>query len=186
MHRAYTAETYIDLVGRIRQARHRIAITTDIIVGFPGETEDDYRQTRDLTRQIQFDNAFVFRYSSRSGTPAAGMPDQIDELVKEERNHDLLEVINKSNHRILEGLIGTEVEVLCEGPSKTNPARMMGRTRTNKIVVFAPSPGRLRDNGSAGERLRRKTEGDELVGSLFNVRIERANGFSLYGTPLLE
>ena len=186
MHRAYTAETYIDLVGRIRQARHRIAITTDIIVGFPGETEDDYRQTRDLTRQIQFDNAFVFRYSSRSGTPAAGMPDQIDELVKEERNHDLLEVINKSNHRILEGLIGTEVEVLCEGPSKTNPARMMGRTRTNKIVVFAPSPGRLHDKASAGERLRRKTESDEFVGSLINVRIERANGFSLFGTPLLE
>ena len=63
---------------------------------------------------------------------------------------------------------------------------MMGRTRTNKIVVFAPSPGRLRDNGSAGERLRRKTDGNELVGSLINVRIERANGFSLYGTPLLE
>src|SRR5437763_7198251 len=186
MHRACTAETYIDLVGRIRKARQGIAITTDIIVGFPGETEDDYRQTCELTRQIQFDNAFVFRYSSRSGTPAAGMPDQIDELVKEERNHDLLEVVDKSNRRILEGLIGTEVEVLCEGPSKTNPARMMGRTRTNKIVVFPPSPARLRDNGSAGERLRRKAEGDELVGELINVRIERANGFSLYGTPLLE
>jgi tRNA-2-methylthio-N6-dimethylallyladenosine synthase len=186
MHRAYTAETYVDLVARIRQTRQEIAITTDIIVGFPGESEDDYRQTRDLIRQIQFDNAFVFRYSPRSGTPAADMPDQIDELVKEERNHDLLEVVNKANRRILEGLIGTEVEVLCEGSSKTNPARMMGRTRTNKIVVFPPSPGRLRDNGSAGERLRRKAEGDELVGELINVRIERANGFSLYGTPLLE
>jgi len=186
MHRAYTAEKYVDFVGRIRQARHGIAITTDIIVGFPGETEDDYRQTRDLISQIQFDNAFVFRYSPRSGTPAADMPDQIDELVKEERNRDLLEVVNQSNRRFLERLIGTEVEILCEGPSKTNPARMMGRTRTNKIVVFPPSPGRLRDNGSAGERVRRKGEGGELVGKLINVRIERANGFSLYGTPLLE
>lgn len=186
MHRAYTAEKYTDLIGRIRRARHGIAITTDIIVGFPGETEDDYRQTRDLVRQIQFDNAFVFRYSPRSGTPAADTPDQIDELVKEERNHDLLEIVNKSNRRILERLVGSEVEVLCEGPSKTNPARLMGRTRTNKIVVFPPSPRRLRDNASAGQRLPQKGEGDELVGELVNVQIERANGFSLYGTPLLE
>jgi tRNA-2-methylthio-N6-dimethylallyladenosine synthase len=186
MHRAYTAEKYTDLIGRIRRARHGIAITTDIIVGFPGETEDDYRQTRDLVRQIQFDNAFVFRYSPRSGTPAADTPDQIDELVKEERNHDLLEVVNKSNRRILERLVGSEVEVLCEGPSKTNPARLMGRARTNKIVVFPPSPRRLRDNASAGQRLPQKGEGDELVGELVNVQIERANGFSLYGSPLLE
>jgi len=186
MHRAYTAEKYTDLVGRIRQVRAGIAITTDIIVGFPGETDDDYRQTRDLVREIQFDNAFVFRYSPRRGTPAADIPDQIDELVKEGRNRDLLEVVNESNRRILEGLVGSEVEVLCEGPSKTNPARMMGRTRTNKIVVFPPSPGRLRDNASTGQRLRRKAEVEELVGELISVRIERANGFSLYGTPLLE
>jgi tRNA-2-methylthio-N6-dimethylallyladenosine synthase len=186
MHRAYTAEKYTDLVGRIRQARAGIAITTDIIVGFPGETDDDYRQTRDLVRQIQFDNAFVFRYSPRRGTPAADMPDQIDEPLKEERNRDLLEVVNDSNRRILEGLVGSGVEVLCEGPSKTNPARMMGRTRTNKIVVFPRSSGRVHDNASAGQRLRRKAESEELVGELINVHIERANGFSLYGTPLLE
>jgi len=113
------------------------------------------------------------------------MPDQVDELIKEERNHDLLEVVNKSNRRILERLVGSEVEVLCEGPSKTNPARMMGRTRTNKIVVFPPSPGRICDNASAGQP-RRKSEGDQLVGDLIKVRIERANGFSLYGTPLLD
>src|SRR5213082_2089455 len=102
MHRTYTAEKYVDLVRRIREARKDIAITTDIIVGFPGETDDDYKQTRDLVRQIQFDNAFVFRYSPRSGTSAANIPNQIDELVKEERNHDLLEIVNKSNRRILE------------------------------------------------------------------------------------
>ena len=142
MHRAYTAEKYFDLVQRIRRARDGVAITTDIIVGFPGETEDDYRQTRDLVEEIQFDNAFVFRYSPRRDTPAAEMPDQIDEQVKEERNQDLLEVVNKSNRRILERLVGSKVEVLCEGLSKTNRARLMGRTRTNKIVVFPPSPKR--------------------------------------------
>jgi len=187
MHRAYTSEKYVDLVRRIRRARHGIAITTDIIVGFPGETKGDYRQTRDLVEQIQFDNAFVFRYSPRGDTPAAGMPEQIDEHVKEQRNHDLLEVVNKSNRWILERLVGSQVEVLCEGPSKTNRARLTGRTRTNKIVVFPPSPSRLRGNTSVGQGLPRTGEfGDELVGDLVNVRIERANGFSLYGTPLLE
>jgi tRNA-2-methylthio-N6-dimethylallyladenosine synthase len=164
MHRAYTAERYVDLVRRIRHARQGIAITTDIIVGFPGETEDDYRKTRDLVETIQFDNAFVFRYSPRRDTPAAGMPDQIEESIKEKRNQDLLQVVNESNRRSLERLVGSDVEVLCEGPSKTNPARLTGRTRTNKIVVF---------------------EGNEnLMGELLNVRIERANGFSLYGMPI--
>src|SRR5213075_888942 len=175
MHRAYTVEKYLDLVRRIRRARDGIAITTDIIVGFPGETEDDYKQTRDLVEEIEFDNAFVFRYSPRRDTPAAEMPDQIDERLKEERNQDLLEIVNKSNRRILERLVGSHVEVLCEGPSKTNGARLMGRTRTNKIVVFPPSPKR-----------QPMGESDDLVGELLNVRIERANGFSLYGMPLLE
>src|SRR6266571_1789574 len=175
MHRAYTAEKYLDLVERIRRARNGVAITTDVIVGFPGETDDDYRQTRDLVEKIQFDNAFVFRYSPRRDTPASEMRDQIDEHLKEERNQDLLEVVNESNRRILERLVGNQVEVLCEGPSKTNRARLMGRTRTNKIVVFPPSPKRP----STGET-------EELVGQLVNVRIERANGFSLYGMPLLE
>jgi tRNA-2-methylthio-N6-dimethylallyladenosine synthase len=137
--------------------------------------DDDYRQTRDLAEEIQFDNAFVFRYSPRRDTPAAEMSDQIDEHVKEQRNQDLLEVVNKSNYRILERLVGSQMEVLCEGPSKTNRARLMGRSRTNKIVVFPPSPKR-RPTG----------ESEELVGELVNVRIERANGFSLYGMPLLE
>ena len=166
MHRAYTAEKYLDLVRRIRRARDGIAITTDIIVGFPGETEDDYKQTRDLVDKIQFDNAFVFRYSPRRGTPAADMLDQIEERTREERNQDLLQVVNVSNRRSLERLVGQCVEVLCEGPSKTNPARLMGRTRTNKIVVFEGS--------------------NRLIGELVNVRIEQANGFSLYGTPIRE
>src|SRR5438034_3266545 len=165
MHRAYTAERYVDLVRCIRQARDGIAITTDIIVGFPGETASDYKQTRDLVEEIQFDNAFVFRYSSRRGTPAAAMPDQIDERIKEQRNQDLLRIVNKSARRAGERLVGHNVEVLCEGPSKTNPARLMARTRTNTIVVF---------------------EGhEELGGELVDVRVQQANGFSLYGTPVL-
>ena len=172
MHRAYSAEKYLDLVERIRRAREGVAITTDIIVGFPGETDEDYRQTRELVEEIQFDNAFIFRYSPRYDTPAAEMPDQIDEKVKEQRNQDLLEVVNKSNHQILERLVGRQVEVLCEGPSKTNRARLTGRTRTNKIVVFPPSQKRQPTG-----------ESQELVGELVDVQIERANGFSLYGMP---
>ncbi len=165
MHRVYTAEKYVDVVRRIRQARDGIAITTDIIVGFPGETGDDYKQTRDLVEEIQFDNAFVFRYSPRRDTPAAEMLDQIDERIKEKRNQDLLRIVNKSARRAGERLVGCTMEILCEGPSKTNPARLMGRTRTNKIVVF---------------------EGDEeLSGELVDVLVQQANGFSLYGTPVL-
>jgi tRNA-2-methylthio-N6-dimethylallyladenosine synthase len=161
MHRAYTAEKYLDLVRRIRHAREGIAMTTDIIVGFPGETEEDYKQTRDLVEEIQFDNAFVFRYSPRRDTPAAEMPDQIDEHTKEQRNQDLLRVVNESTRRSGQRLVGRSVEVLCEGPSKTNPARLMGRTRTNKIVVFEGS--------------------EKLIGEIVHLRVQRANGFSLYG-----
>jgi tRNA-2-methylthio-N6-dimethylallyladenosine synthase len=164
MHRAYTAEKYVDLVRRIRRARPGIAITTDIIVGFPSETEDDYKQTRDLVEEIQFDNAFVFRYSPRRDTPAAAMTDQIDERTKEARNQDLLWLVNQATRRAGDRLVGQYVEVLCEGPSKTNPARLMGRTRTNKIAVFES------DN--------------ELIGELVDIQIERANGFSLCGTPV--
>jgi tRNA-2-methylthio-N6-dimethylallyladenosine synthase len=166
MHRAYTAEKYVDLVRRIRQVRDGIAITTDIIVGFPDEREGDYAQTRDLVEEVQFDNAFVFRYSPRRGTPAAEMPDQIDEGTKEKRNQELLRLVNESTRRAGERLVGRCVEVLCEGPSKTNPTRLMGRTRTNKIVVFEG--------------------GNEFIGELVDVQIEQANGFSLYGTPVLK
>jgi tRNA-2-methylthio-N6-dimethylallyladenosine synthase len=164
MHRTYTAEKYADLVRQVRDARKGIATTTDIIVGFPGETDDDFNQTRALVEEIKFDNAFVFRYSPRRDTPAAGMADQVDERIKERRNHHLLEIVNESARRINERLVGRTLEVLCEGPSKTNRSRLMGRTRTNKIVLF---------------------EGpEEFVGVLVDVRIERATGFSLYGTPV--
>jgi tRNA-2-methylthio-N6-dimethylallyladenosine synthase len=164
MHRPYTAEKYSALVRRIRASRPEIAITTDVIVGFPGETEDDYAATRELVAQTQFDNAFIFRYSKRSETPAADMPAQLDEPTKEARNQDLLTVVNESARRINERMVGREVEVLCEGPSRTNAARLSGRTRTNKIVVFEGAESR--------------------IGSLLNVKIEQSNGFSLYGVPV--
>jgi tRNA-2-methylthio-N6-dimethylallyladenosine synthase len=164
MHRAYTAEKYAQLVDKIRAARPGIALTTDLIVGFPGETDSDYQATRDLVEHLQFDNAFVFRYSPRRETPAASMPDQIDEATKEARNQDLLGIVNSSTRRANEKLVGTRVEVLCEGTSKTNAARLMGRTRTNKVVVFEAARDR--------------------VGQVFDVAIERANGFSLYGRPV--
>ena len=164
MHRTYTAEKYVDLIRKVRDAREGIAITTDIIVGFPGETDNDYKQTRALVEKIQFDNAFVFRYSPRHDTPAAEMANQIDENTKAERNHDLLELVDESARRINERLVGQTVEVLCEGPSKTNPSRLMGRTRTNKIIIFKGP--------------------EELAGTLVDVLIERGTGFSLYGIPI--
>ena len=165
MHRVYTAEKYLRLVNRIRRARPGIAVTTDIIVGFPGETDQDYQQTRDLVKEIDFDNGFVFRYSPRQETPAAEMTNQVDETVKENRNQDLLAVVNESTRRCGERLVGQRIEILCEGRSKTNNARLMGRTSSNKIVVFEGN--------------------DDLTGRLFDVQITRANGFSLYGTPVV-
>lgn len=165
MHRPYTAAKYRDLVKGLRATRPEIAITTDVIVGFPGEEEADYRQTRDLVEEIEFDNAFVFRFSTRQQTPAAAMP-QIDERVKEERNQDLLKVVDAAAQQINARLVGRDLEILCEGPSKTNKARLMGRTRTNKIVVFAGAPDR--------------------AGQIFDIHIEEATGFSLYGTPVMQ
>ena len=164
MHRTYTPEKYLDLVARIRAARPDMALTTDVIVGFPGETEEDYAATRELVRAVGFDNAFIFRYSKRRDTPAATLPGQVDEAVKEARNQDLLEVVNESARAKNERLVGGAVQVLCEGPSKTNPDRLMGRTRTNKIVIFEAGP--------------------RHAGRLFHVHVTRATGFSLYGDPL--
>jgi tRNA-2-methylthio-N6-dimethylallyladenosine synthase len=166
MHRTYTPDKYLALVDRIRDARPDIAITTDVIVGFPGETDDDYAATRGLVDRVQFDNAFIFRYSQRRDTPAASLPDQIDEPTKEARNQDLLSLVNQLALAKNHALIGRDVQILCEGPSKNNPERLMGRTRTNKIVILE----------GAGPR---------HIGQVFDVRITRATGFSLYGDPAI-
>ena len=161
MRRGYTAETFRSLVDRLRAECPGMAITTDIIVGFPGETEEDYAATRALTDEVGFDNAFVFRYSPRQNTPAATMDGQVPEDIKEWRNKDLLDVVNKHVVRHLGALVGQHVEILCEGVSRNNPQRLSGRTRTNKIVVFEGSP--------------------RHIGQLFDVKIERASPSTLYG-----
>jgi len=163
MHRAYTAESYFALTEKLRAARPGIALTTDIIVGFPGEAAEDYAATRELVQRVGFDNAFIFRYSPRRDTPAAEMDTQVPEAVKEERNQDLLRVVDDLARARGAALVGRRVEVLCEGPSKTNEARLMGRTPGNKIVIF-----------EGGER---------HAGEIFEVAVTRSTGFSLYGDP---
>ena len=165
MRRGYTAEKFQKLAERIRAARPGMAITSDVIVGFPGETDEDFQKTRELCEAVSFDNAFVFRYSPRQNTPAATMGDQISEEVKDARNQELLEVVNRHVAAKLDALIGTEVEILCEGASRHNSERLSGRTRTNKIVVFEGSP--------------------RHVGQIFPVKITRASGSTLYGDPAI-
>ncbi len=165
MHRTYTGEKFFSLTEKIRAAKPNMAITTDVIVGFPGETDEDYAATRDLVNRVQFDNAFVFRYSQRKDTPAAEMGDQLSEEVKEWRNQDLLESVNAIARRKTDELVGTRVQILCEGASKNNPARLTGRTRTNKIVVFEGAP--------------------RHIGQLFDVDITMSTGFTLYGDPAI-
>lgn len=164
MHRGYTAEQYLQLVRQMREVRPDLAITTDIIVGYPGETDEDFQATRRVCEEVRFDNAFLFCYSKRKDTPAAEMPDQIDDAVKEARLQDLLELTNAIIKEKLETLAHARVEVLCEGPSKHNPNRLTGRTGSNKIVLF---------------------EGDErLIGEMIEVQVHRASGFCLYGEPV--
>lgn len=140
MRRGYTREDYLRLVDSVRATIPHASITTDIMVGFPGETEEDFRDTLDLVRRVRFDQAFTFVYNPRKGTPAARMPDQVPAEVKSRRIQELIAVqkdISLAKNRAEEGKVH---EVLVEGPSETDPARLAGRTRTNKTVVFAGLP----------------------------------------------
>lgn len=165
MHRGYTAARFKELVGQLRAVQPGMGITTDIIVGFPGETEADFEATREVCREVAFDMAYIFKYSQRRDTPAAGMPDQIPQSVIEERHRILLDEINEVGRVRYERFVGREVEILVEGPSRRNPARYEGRTRCNKIVVF-----------EGGPRHR---------GRLMDVRIQRVGTFTLYGDPAI-
>ncbi|MGD0086202.1 MAG: MiaB/RimO family radical SAM methylthiotransferase [Verrucomicrobiota bacterium] len=163
MHRGYSRERYAGIIEKLRRARPEIGITTDIIVGFPGEAEDDFEQTLSLAREVRFDNAYIFKYSQRRDTPAAELPGQVPQQIREERNQRLLEVINEIGKDKYCALVGRRTEILVEGPSKKNPARLTGRTRCNKIVVF---------DGSERHRAQ-----------LLDVNITRAGSFTLYGDP---
>jgi tRNA-2-methylthio-N6-dimethylallyladenosine synthase len=161
MHRGYTRERFVGIVDALRAVKKDIAITTDIIVGFPGETEDDFAQTLTLVREVGFDNAFVFKYSQRKGTPAAVLPEQIPQRVIEDRHARLLAAVNEIGTAKLQSWVGRKVQVLVEGPSRKNPARLEGRTRRNQIVVFEGS--------------------DRHRGHLLDIRIQRSSAFTLYG-----
>jgi tRNA-2-methylthio-N6-dimethylallyladenosine synthase len=163
MHRGYTRERFESLVARLRAVRPGMGITTDIIVGFPGETEEDFAQTLDVCRAVRFDNAFVFKYSQRRDTPAASMDGQWPQEVIEERHRRLLDLVNEIGAQRYEALVGRTVEILVEGPSRRNAARLEGRTRCNKIVVFPGAP--------------------RHVGQVMDLRVERVGTFTLYGDP---
>ena len=139
MNRGYTVADYRDAVRRLRSAVPGIALTTDIIVGYPGETEAHYLATRALMEEIRFDNAFIFKYSPRPGTPAAAFPDDVPEAEKLRRNHRLLEDQDRWCTELNEKLIGQLQSVLVEGQSKRNPDRWAGRTDSNKTVIFEPA-----------------------------------------------
>lgn len=145
MNRGYTREKYLELIKMIRNYVPDAAITTDIIVGFPGETEQDFEDTLALVQEVGFDAAFTFIYSKRSGTPAAKMEGQVPLDVKKDRLNRLMEVQNLSSLHRNEEMLGKVVEVLAEGPSR-NPAVWTGRTRTNKIVLW-PVEGKVYQPG---------------------------------------
>ncbi len=163
MRRPYKSGKFIAICEAMQAARPDLAITTDVIVGFPGESAADFQASVDAVERLRFDNAFVFRYSKRRHTLAAEMPGQLPEQVKEERNQILLESVNRIAIEKNQALVGTCQQVLCEGPSKTNAARLTGRTSQNKVVVFD------------GEAAR-------LTGQLLDIRIGHSTGFTLYGT----
>jgi tRNA-2-methylthio-N6-dimethylallyladenosine synthase len=165
MHRGYTRERFLEIVGKLRAVRPGIGVTTDIIVGFPGETEEEFEATMSLCREVQFDNAFVFKYSTRRDTPAAAMENQLPRELIEQRHAMVLATIDEYGAKRYEKFVGKTMEVLVEGPSRRNAARMEGRTRCNKIVVF-----------DGGERFR---------GELMDLRITRNGSFTLYGDPAI-
>nr|WP_074210022.1 tRNA (N6-isopentenyl adenosine(37)-C2)-methylthiotransferase MiaB [Peptoclostridium litorale] len=161
MNRRYTKEHYLALVEKIKREIPDMAFSTDIIVGFPGETEADFLDTLDVVKNVEYDSAFTFIYSKRTGTPAATMEDQVEEDVKKERLNRLMNKVNEISAKINESYQDEIVEVLVEGQSKTDSSRLMGRTSQHKLVNFEG--------------------GSDLVGQLVNVKITDPKTFSLNG-----
>ena len=165
MNRPYTRERYREIVRSLRAVKPDMYFSTDVIVGFPGETEEDFEQTRSLFEECNYDMAYVFKYSIRSGTPAAELGDQIPDEVKEHRNQVLLKILQDNSTRRSSELVGSVQEVLVEGPDKTG-RRFTGRTRGNRVAIFEADA--------------------RLVGQLVPLRIERASVSSLYGELVLS
>jgi tRNA-2-methylthio-N6-dimethylallyladenosine synthase len=165
MRRTYGRERYVALVQRLRDAIPDLALTTDVIVGFPGETEDDFAETLEVVEEVRYDGAFTFVYSPRRGTEAAAMPDQIPEEVKRERIERLIDAVQRIARERNEERVGGVEEVLVEGPSRTGPELLRGRTRRNTTVNF---------------------RGGAEPGELVRVRIESATSTTLAGTAAPE
>ncbi len=164
MNRSYTREAYLDLVKKIKREIPGVSLTTDIIVGFPGETEEDFQDTLSLVEEVEYDSAFTFIYSRRKYTPADRMEDQIDDSIKHERFNKLIELVNNIAAKKNKEYEGREVEVLVEGESKNDPSKLTGRTRTGKLVNFI--------GDSKG------------IGKLRMVKITKAQSFSLMGEEI--
>ena len=162
MNRVYRKDAYRSLVERIRAAVPDASLTTDLIVGFPGETEEDFGELLDFLREIRYDAAYTFLYSKRSGTPAATMEAQVEDSVKKERLHRLMEVQNEISLEKNAALKGTVQEVLAEGPSRTDEDVWTGRTGTNKIVLW-------------------RKKGQETEGDIVRVRITQPQTWVLKG-----
>jgi tRNA-2-methylthio-N6-dimethylallyladenosine synthase len=145
MRRTYNRERYMDRVALIREHVPDCSLTTDIIVGFPGETDADFEETLEVAEEVGYDSAFTFIFSPRRGTLAADLPDQLPHGVKRERMGRLVEVVQRRATERAQRFVGRTVEVLVEGPSRTDPDKLRGRTRHNKTVNFhgAARPGDL-------------------------------------------
>ncbi|MGQ0547640.1 MAG: tRNA (N6-isopentenyl adenosine(37)-C2)-methylthiotransferase MiaB [Betaproteobacteria bacterium] len=161
MKRGYTALEYRSIARRLRQARPELSLTSDFIVGFPGETEEDFQATLRLVREVGFDDSFSFAYSPRPGTPASELPDQIASSVKAERLQRLQALIGEQARAVSERMVGTTERVLVEGPSKKDAAELAGRTGNNRTVNFCADTG--------------------LVGRFASVKIVAARTHSLRG-----
>ncbi len=161
MNRPYTSGRYMELINDLRAVQPDIHISTDIIVGFPGESEEDFQLTCDLFKEAAFDMAFIFKYSPRSGTPAAELEDNVPQSVKDDRNQVLLRLLEQQSLRRNNSLVGTVQEILVEGPARKGEGMYMGRTRGFRKVIFPGS--------------------ERLVGELVPVRIDESSVTTLKG-----
>ena len=180
MGRHYTRAEYLEAVGRLRAFDPEFAVTTDVIVGYPGETEADFEATRSLMEEAEFDNAFVFKYSPRPGTRSAALEDDVPTAEKERRNQLLLADQETRGLRRNEALVGTVREVMVEGPSKRNSARWSGRDSGNRIVVWDIGGADTTKPTQSGDGLRPS----QKIGTLLRVKITEAHPQILVGTPI--
>lgn len=141
MNRGYTIEHFLEMVDYVREKMPDVALTTDLITGFPGETEEMHQETLALLKKVRFDSAYTFIYSPRKGTPAASMDDQIPDDVKHRRLHELMDVQNEISLEKNEEMVGKDYEIIVEGPSKQDENHWYGRTSTNKMIIFPKEEG---------------------------------------------